>query len=153
MDSIKQIKPQDVDLSAFDACLADCLILNAQGKLLLQKRPDNWRSYAGCVNLFGGHVDAGETPLQGMMREIEEETGATINVNEAVFIGAITEDITGHKEVVYIYFWEDKDNRVTGCYEAEAIEFLNMDEAVSHPKIMDYAVWALRECAKRELIK
>lgn len=48
------------------------------GKVLLieKKRPD-WQ--AGKLNGVGGHIEKGESPLDAMMREFEEETGMKTN--------------------------------------------------------------------------
>jgi mutator protein MutT len=50
------------------------IITNDKGEILLMKRdnkntipfPDTW-------DIFGGHVEEGETPEEGMKREIREE--------------------------------------------------------------------------------
>ena len=53
---------------------------------------------------------------------------------------------------MHVYFWHDKGNTITGCYEGEAIEFDTVEDALAHPKIMDYAAWALLECQRRKLL-
>lgn len=52
-----------------------CAILVQEGKILLGRRsphdaicPDLW-------DIFGGHVEAGESPAQALVREIQEELG------------------------------------------------------------------------------
>lgn len=153
MDSIKEVFLTEVTQDDFKACLGDCLIINGQGKLFLQKRPDNWNSAAGKITLFGGHVESEETPYQGMVREIHEETGAKIEEGEAVFVGAITEAETNHTEIVHLYFWEDKESRITGCYEADYVEFENAEAALNSPELMDYAAWTLKKCMALGLIR
>jgi 8-oxo-dGTP diphosphatase len=116
----------------------------------MQRR--TWGRWIGNVNTFGGHVEAGETSAQAVIRELNEETGAKINGKDLLFIGALTEGWTDHEEVVHMYFWHDKENTITGCYECEPIIFESFNEAVAHPKLMPYAKWALEECAARSLI-
>ncbi len=108
---LKTIRPVDItqaDLSAFSAHLADCVILTHDNRLLMQQRPLDWGSSPGCLTTFGGHVDPGETPLDGLVRELKEELGADVEAKEAVFIGAVSEDWTNHSELVHVYFWHDK---------------------------------------------
>lgn len=153
IDAIKPVDVVLVDLSAAPKHLADCVILTHDHQLYLQRRPDDWHSSPGRVNIFGGHVEPGETPLQAVRREIREETGGQIEIEDLVFIGAITEAWTNHTEIVHVYFWHDKNHTITGCYEAEPIFFNNVMAAITHPKIMDYARWALVECAERGFIE
>ena len=51
------------------------IVINEQGRCLLVK-------YAGLYMLPGGRIDKGETELEALKREIEEESGIEINVNE-----------------------------------------------------------------------
>ncbi|MBA3871501.1 MAG: NUDIX domain-containing protein [Anaerolineae bacterium] len=47
--------------------------LNPMGKILLQQRDDRPKYYPNCWTTFGGAVEAGETPDEGMRRELLEE--------------------------------------------------------------------------------
>lgn len=152
-DTIKRVDVSLVDFSAYRKQLADCVILTHDHQLLLQRRPDDWHSSPGRVNIFGGHVEAGETPHQAVRREINEETGGRIASEDLILIGAVTEVWTNHTEIVHVYFWHDKNATISGCYEAEPIFFRNVAEAIVHPKIMDYARWALVVCRERGLIE
>jgi 8-oxo-dGTP diphosphatase len=88
-----------------------------------------------------------------MIRELNEELGAILKYNDVTFIGSVTEDFTDHKELVHIYFWHDKEKTITGCYEFEAVFFDSLEEAISQPEIMDYAIWAIKKCQEIGLIK
>lgn len=46
---------------------------DAQQVVLIRKNRPSWM--AGQLNGIGGHIEAGETPLQAMVREFAEETG------------------------------------------------------------------------------
>ncbi len=132
--------------------LANCIIKLSDGRLFLQKRPDNWWTYPGVINLFGGHVEDGESIKDAVIREVAEETGGSIEPDELVYLSSLLEEDTGFTELVHIFFWHDKRNTVTGCYEAEGIYFENAEEAISHPKTMDYSVHALRRAKTKGLI-
>jgi 8-oxo-dGTP diphosphatase len=150
MEEIRVVDPEKA-ASSSSAVVADCVVLTHEGKLYMQHR--TWGRWVGHVNTFGGHVEAGETSAQAVMRELNEETGAKIKEKDLVFIGAITEDWTNHTEVVHLYFWHDKERTITGCYECESITFDSVKEALAHAQIMPYAKWALEECKGRGLFK
>lgn len=155
-NTIKSIRPVDLtktSLSAFKKHLADCVVLTHDNKILMQQRPLSWGKSAGVLNIFGGHVEDGETVIQGLVRELKEELGAQIDEKDVVFIGAVSEEFTNHTELVHVHFWHDKNNTITGCYEAEAVRYDSAEGALAHPKIMDYAVWALGVCRDGGLIK
>jgi 8-oxo-dGTP diphosphatase len=52
-------------------------LLCRQGRLLLGKRSALRRSYPGVWDVPGGHVEAGETAEQALVRELREELGVT----------------------------------------------------------------------------
>lgn len=51
------------------------VILNRDGKAFAQKRGPHRRLFPDCWDIVGGHVEPGETLLDALAREIEEETG------------------------------------------------------------------------------
>ena len=130
--------------------MSDCVILTHDNKILLQQRPDEW---GGQLTAFGGHLEEGESAEEGLVRELQEELGADVNQDDLVALGSVTENFTGHTELVNVYFWHDKSGTITGCYEGgEAREYETLEEALSHPKIMDYLVWALKKCREQDLL-
>ena len=55
-------------------------ILYREEKFLMQLRDDiPGILYPGCWGLFGGHLESGETPEAGLIRELEEEINYTVN--------------------------------------------------------------------------
>lgn len=52
-------------------------LLCCQGRLLLGKRSAHRTAYPGVWDLPGGHVEAGETAEQALVRELGEELGVT----------------------------------------------------------------------------
>ena len=53
------------------------VLINADGKLLIQQRPDGTVK-AGKWEFPGGKLESGETPEQGLVRELSEELGITV---------------------------------------------------------------------------
>lgn len=54
-----------------------CAVLVRDGRVLLGKRSPHRRSYANCWDVIGGHLEAGETPVGALIREVREEIGLT----------------------------------------------------------------------------
>ncbi|MET9697122.1 NUDIX domain-containing protein [Streptomyces sp. NPDC006529] len=51
------------------------VILRPDGRAFAQKRSADRRLFADCWDIVGGHVEAGESVLEALGREVEEETG------------------------------------------------------------------------------
>ena len=49
-------------------------LIDQSGRVLMQRRPAN-RQHGGLWEFPGGKLEAGETPVFGLIREIEEELG------------------------------------------------------------------------------
>ncbi len=152
-ETIRPVDPVNIDEASFKTRFADCAVLTRDGKILLQQRTPGWGKSAGCLTAFGGHVEPGETPVQGVIRELHEELGAIVAEADLVLLGAVTEAETSHTEIVYCYFWHDRHGAITGCYECEAVYYDRIAGALAHPKIMDYLRWMLDECRKRQFLK
>ncbi len=58
------------------------LIRNEKGEYLLLRRSENSRTNPGKWDLPGGKVDRGETLKEAVAREVQEETGISINPGE-----------------------------------------------------------------------
>lgn len=55
---------------------ASAVLIGDCGRLLFQQRDAIPHIlYPGMIGLFGGHIDDGETALEAVRREVEEETG------------------------------------------------------------------------------
>lgn len=55
-----------------------CAALVRSGQVLLAHRHPQRRWYPDCWDLVGGHIEAGETPLEALRRECLEEIGVRV---------------------------------------------------------------------------
>jgi 8-oxo-dGTP pyrophosphatase MutT (NUDIX family) len=51
------------------------VVLNEDGRAFAQRRAPGRRLFPDCWDVVGGHVEPGETLLEALVREVEEETG------------------------------------------------------------------------------
>ena len=74
------------------AAVAVCVVEDDEPALLITRRAARLRNHAGQWALPGGRLDAGETPVQAALRELEEEIGLTLPA-EAV-LGLLDDYVT-----------------------------------------------------------
>ena len=152
MKSVRQVDINKISKSQFHRQYVGCVVLTHDNRILLQKRGDDWKRYPGYIAEFGGQIEAGETPMQALIRELNEELGAVVNEDEVIRFGAITEATTHHTELVYVYFWHDKKATITGCYEGSPAYFHNAESALKNTKMMEGVRWLLTICRHKQLI-
>lgn len=156
MDNAKEII-RLVDLTKIDEKSyafygVECLVVTKDNKIILQRRGDNWQRFPGYLTLFGGQIENGETPMQALIRELNEELGAQAKESEVISLGAVTEAVTSYTELIHVYFWRDLQDTITGCYEGKIEYFNNAQEIISQPKVMDSTRFALNECITKGLL-
>jgi len=150
---IREVSLDKIDKKDFDCHFADAIVLTQDNRILLQERPVSWGRSPGYLTAFGGHIEENETVLEGLTRELKEELGAKVSEVDILPLGAITESFTEHAELIHVHFWHDQEGTITGCYECKPVYYKNVTEALKHPKIMDYVVWALHKCQEKGLLQ
>ena len=65
-------------------------IVNDNNEVLMQKRADNVEINPGILDIScAGHIIAGESPLEGAIRELREELGIEVNIEDLEYIKMI----------------------------------------------------------------
>lgn len=97
-------------------------IQNSEGNFLIQKRS---LQKDGKYASTGGHPKSGETSLQGMCTEIQEEIGLTIDENELELIYSGRED---KKQVFFDVYYLKKDFNIENLIlQKSEVEFVEWD--------------------------
>lgn len=74
----------------FMGAVAQKALIEQDGKILMVQYPDDDHAAAGKWDLPGGRLHVGESALQGLKREVQEETGLEVEVVDIVATGVFT---------------------------------------------------------------
>lgn len=67
-----------------------CAFIHKDGKLFAPRRANTKKLFPGKYELPGGHVEFGETMIEGLKREIREEFNLEINIGEPFYVFTYT---------------------------------------------------------------
>lgn len=95
------------------------LIINSKNQILISKRAAG-KKYELKWECNGGAVQAGETSLEGVIREIKEELGIKFSKKEAIFLKEIKKEIA-FKDI-WLFKRDIKDEEIT-LPDGEAIDY------------------------------
>jgi len=66
-------------------CVPQKALIEQNGKYLITKRSEGEKVYPGYWDLPGGKLEHGETPEEGLLREVKEEINLEVKVGEPIF--------------------------------------------------------------------
>ncbi len=99
-------------------------IENSNGEFLIQKTS---KEKGSIYSSTGGHVDSGEEINDALIREVKEELGIDIDINEVEFVGHF---ITG-APIRFLYYLK-KDIDINKCVidknEVEFVKYMSVNE-------------------------
>jgi 8-oxo-dGTP diphosphatase len=72
--------PTETPASVPITLVAAVALVDVDGRVLIAQRPEG-KSMAGLWEFPGGKIDAGETPEQALIRELQEELGIDVTAN------------------------------------------------------------------------
>lgn len=106
--------------------IAAALLLDPQGRTLLVRKRGT-----GAFMQPGGKIDAGETPVQALVRELHEELGLHIDPAQAVHLGKFSAPAANEPgfEVQAELFRVDSAAAVVPAAEIEEVFWLAADQA------------------------
>ncbi len=101
--------------------VVNILSINKDGKILITKRhPD--KPYGNMWEISGGSVLSGESPLDGAVRELFEETGLKAAPQELRYMGQIIRERSGCIHNFYLYEGDFDEDSIT-LQEGETVDF------------------------------
>ena len=134
-------------------------IINKEGKILVQKRALAKKKNPGKWDMpSAGHVDAGETILQGCVRETFEELGLKTKESDYIFLREfVTQEGWELAQVYLLRTNAETEDMTLQTSEVERVEYLDYDKFVQLlysdefcPHKKDYKDWVC-EILKKEL--
>ena len=130
------------------ALTVDCVIFCGEDVVLIRR---GFEPFKGWYALPGGFVDIGETVEQACVREIKEETGLDINIQDLKLVGVYSDslrDPRGHTISIVFQCKTVGDNIKAGD-DASSVELINdwkeLDIAFDHKKILEDAFLSKQE--------
>ncbi len=98
------------------------IIMNSKNEILISKRAEH-KKFDGMWECNGGSILAGETSLEGILREIKEELGIEFSKEEAIFIKEIRRDkVPPDFKDLWLFRRNVKDEEIT-FPDGEATEY------------------------------
>ena len=110
-----------------------CYLIKDNKYLMLHRTKKEQDINAGKYIGVGGHVEEGESPLDGIKREVKEETGLTLNA--AKFRGYITFVMGDETEHAILFTSDDFIGTLADCCDEGELTWVDID------KVMDLNLW------------
>lgn len=136
-----EIRPEEGQLPQRNTAGA---LLVREGKLLLERRPDDARVYPGLWDLPGGHVERGETPEAALLREMAEELSI---IPRRFFLAATQDDhdpATGTFYRHFVYIVLEWDGEIVQC-ERRKVRWFRYEEALRLERLNPLIGFALQD--------
>ena len=118
-----------------------CLLINEKNEILLEKRSDN-----SLYCLPGGSIDFDETVIEGVKREVKEETGISLDKVELMMILSGNKeqfkypngDVTDYVDLIFYSNVNSKEINLNNKHDDESlsIKFYSINELPSEDEFL-----------------
>ncbi|MFZ3171635.1 MAG: NUDIX domain-containing protein [Carboxydocellales bacterium] len=122
-------------------------IIRKENQFLITKRPATANFGANLWDTPGGALEVGEQPEAGLVREIREETGLTINVEKPLTVYSKLVKEREKQIVCLVFLCEYLSGEVNLSVEHVEYRWVNREEAAQLP-LVDYLQRALVDLDK-----
>lgn len=112
--------------------VAKALVRNSKGLYLVLYRGNTHPLFPGHIDFPGGEVEPKETPEAAVMREIQEETGLSVNSNKLKKLFAKQYRQTTH--MLFEAKLTEPDAKVALSWEHKSYRWITLEELKSLPK-------------------
>ncbi len=110
--------------SNYDTEAAGVILIDPEGNVIAQLR-DNKPTInePGLASFFGGAMELGESPLQGALRELREETNLDLAPNDLqpFTSGVVLRTVDGQRELRHIFIAKNINPNGLTVYEGQGI--------------------------------
>ena len=115
--------------------VAKALVRNSKGLYLVLYRGNTHPLFPGHTDFPGGEVESEETPEAAVAREIQEETGLSVNPNKLKKLFAKQYRQTTH--ILFEAKLAEPDAKVALSWEHKSYRWITPEELKSLPKFSD----------------
>lgn len=105
-----------------------CWIMNNKGEILLQRRSYTNKKNPGKWAKSGGHVNSGETVLQALKRELNEELGIVVNDNQIIELEIFKSEKEHYFSYNFLILVDDKIEYKLQKEEVEEVKYFRIEE-------------------------
>jgi 8-oxo-dGTP diphosphatase len=106
-------------------------IVNLNGNILIVRRSDTDDVGAGSWELPGGKLDFGEEPANALIREVKEEVGLDITVENIAYVTSFMSDPTRQVIIIAYQCNTNQENIVLSTEHTEYI-WANKEEVIEY---------------------
>lgn len=121
------VKPEPLNITPPQVTVAVGVIIDDQSRVLVALRPQD-KEYSDYWEFPGGKLEAGETSLQALARELEEEVGITPLV--ATPLIQLTHDYPGKTVLLEVWHVSHFQGEPRGC-EGQQLQWVARGELMS----------------------
>lgn len=143
VDRAARVGDPDLRLPDGRRLVAGAVLLHPDGRVLMQLRDDKpGIESPGMWSLFGGGLDVGETPEQGMAREVIEETGYRVRHHRPLLV------LDGWRARYHIFLAAiDAPLGELTLGEGAGFDYWDVDELLEETRVTDIARLSLTALA------